>query len=435
MADINVTPFVDVMLVLLVIFMITAPLMQHGMDLELPQESTETVEVKDVPTVSVRSNKTIYWNKEKMATMMSLTEKLTVYLKQHKGGAVYFRADRSLDYGFVVKVMSTIRRAGGPEYRDDDRTQPMRSAQSPPIDFNQMLVASVFFHFFLFTAFMFLPQTQDTVKRIKPAFTVSFVSIPTGPPDIQPVPQEKVAPVAPAPPKPTVAEKPVPKPKIAKPIPEPKAAEPIPKPVPKPKPIPERSAASKALVSKLDELARKKAPKKDKVAMVVPKPKDNFLDDFAKTKMQTEVEEKKKPTPKIDTKKQLTPEEKMFQELSKKSASQKSQDKTKRPSSLLKELDELSDMNKQHAALSKPETKQTSSKPSELVKQLEAIKKEKVQIKIDTSKLSSRHSQKVQIWNPQFEDGENPEQCSSTGCLRRIGRSGCGCAVGLLRIG
>ena len=105
----------------------------------------------------------------------------------------------------------------------------MRSAQSPSIDFNQMLVVSVFFHFFLFTAFMFLPQTQDTVKRIKPAFTVSFVSIPTGSPDIQPAPQAKEVPVAPASPKPTpVAEKPIPKPKIAEPIPKPKVEKPIP---------------------------------------------------------------------------------------------------------------------------------------------------------------------------------------------------------------
>jgi TonB family protein len=256
-----------------------------------------------------------------------------------------------------------------------------------------MLVVSVFFHFLLFTTFMFLPQTQDTVKRIKPAFTVSFVSIPTGSPDIQPAPQAKEAPVAPAPPKPKV-EKPIPKPI---PIPKPKVEKPIPKPIPipMPKPVPEKSAASKALVSKLDELAKKTTPKKDKMAMAVPSPKKNILDNFENMKMKTAAE-KKKPVRKKIAKDDLTIKELEFEQLSKKSAIHPSKDKPKKTSSLLKALDELEQMNQQQAraALSKPQAKPTKSETSELVKQLEALKKEKVQIKIDTSKLSFRHSQK-----------------------------------------
>ncbi len=118
----------------------------------------------------------------------------------------------------------------------------MRSAQSLSIDFNQMLVVSVFFHFLLFTVIMFLPPTQKMIRHIKPVFMVSLVNIPMGP-DIQPAPPAEETPIVPLPPETPVAEKP---------------------------------AASKALVSKLDQLARlekqKTIPKKDKMAMEAPKP-------------------------------------------------------------------------------------------------------------------------------------------------------------------
>ncbi len=112
MSEINVTPFVDVMLVLLVIFMITAPLMKQGVDINLPRESSTPVVVKDIPTVSLKSDRSIFWNKEEIANVSVLSENLVKYVNESEDGAVYFRADKSLDYGYIMMVMSAIRRAG-----------------------------------------------------------------------------------------------------------------------------------------------------------------------------------------------------------------------------------------------------------------------------------------------------------------------------------
>jgi biopolymer transport protein TolR len=112
MADINVTPFVDVMLVLLVIFMVTAPLMQDGIELELPKETIVPVDIKDIPNISLQSNKNIYWNKKKLGNLVELTQKIGLYLKGNEQGGVYLQADEKLDYGFVMQVMATIKRAG-----------------------------------------------------------------------------------------------------------------------------------------------------------------------------------------------------------------------------------------------------------------------------------------------------------------------------------
>jgi biopolymer transport protein TolR len=112
MSDINVTPFVDVMLVLLIIFMVTAPMMIQGVDVALPEVTSQPLESKTEPLIiSIDKENQIYINDFKVKIDF-LQEKLQKILQGRSDRVVYLRADKTIPYGMVVLVMSEIKGAG-----------------------------------------------------------------------------------------------------------------------------------------------------------------------------------------------------------------------------------------------------------------------------------------------------------------------------------
>jgi biopolymer transport protein TolR len=112
MSDINVTPFVDVMLVLLIIFMVTAPMMIQGMDVALPQVTAKPLDAKEEHLmITVRKDSQIFIN-DFQVTADTLRDKLSKILQGRTNPEVYLKADRDVPYGLVAQVMAQVKDAG-----------------------------------------------------------------------------------------------------------------------------------------------------------------------------------------------------------------------------------------------------------------------------------------------------------------------------------
>jgi biopolymer transport protein TolR len=112
MAEINVTPLVDVMLVLLIIFMVTAPMMQQGVQVNLPKADTKAMNpAEETVVVTVDKNNKVFINKDETPEG-DLRSKLTEMFASRTKKEVFLKADASVPYGEVVGIMADIKGAG-----------------------------------------------------------------------------------------------------------------------------------------------------------------------------------------------------------------------------------------------------------------------------------------------------------------------------------
>jgi biopolymer transport protein TolR len=116
LTEINVTPLVDVMLVLLIIFMVTAPLIQQGVEVSLPETRAQPVKAEDEKLVlSVKDDKSIWLgttDKPARVPLEELEERLRANVRVARDHELFLMADRRLPYGYVVEVMAAVQRAG-----------------------------------------------------------------------------------------------------------------------------------------------------------------------------------------------------------------------------------------------------------------------------------------------------------------------------------
>tara|TARA_A100001015_G_scaffold144257_1_gene160137 strand:- start:855 stop:1232 length:378 start_codon:yes stop_codon:yes gene_type:complete len=112
MSEINVTPFVDVMLVLLIVFMVTAPLLTVGIKVDLPKvKATALTDIKDPIEITVKLDGEVYIGESKVE-VENLIPRLNAITEQNTEARIYIRGDRVVAYGRVMEIMSTINSAG-----------------------------------------------------------------------------------------------------------------------------------------------------------------------------------------------------------------------------------------------------------------------------------------------------------------------------------
>ena len=112
MSDINVTPFVDVMLVLLIIFMVTVPMMMEGVEVNLPQTTTKSIKTQEDPLILTVNKKREIFIEDYRINLEELETKVKKIFKYRREKEVLLRADREIPYGFVIKVIAGVKRAG-----------------------------------------------------------------------------------------------------------------------------------------------------------------------------------------------------------------------------------------------------------------------------------------------------------------------------------
>ena len=113
LSQINVTPLVDVALVLLIVFMLTAPILQQGVELELPKEKVSKIEGKgDQLVVSVDKEGKIYIGMKNEVELKDLGNKLKAIVRMREDKRVFIRGDRRVSYGRIMEIMANIKNIG-----------------------------------------------------------------------------------------------------------------------------------------------------------------------------------------------------------------------------------------------------------------------------------------------------------------------------------